>query len=203
MLLVVPDSEYSSNVPVLIGTNIITELMEVSKDKLGEKYLQNSSVSTPWFLAFRCITLREKALKKNNRLALIESAEKRTIIIKPNSTTIIRGCLKDKMEYQHTSAVMEATCNSAIPKDFGITPISTHYSSNSNGFYDVYISNVTTINLPIHPHTILCELQPVVVENDVLRDEIYQKTSLEDKVNIENSALTETQIKEVRDLVNK
>ena len=204
LLLVVPDSEYSSHVPVLIGTNIITELMEVSKDKLGEKYLQNSSVSTPWFLAFRCITLREKALKKNNnRLALIKSAEKRTIIIKPNSTTIIRGCLKDKMEYQPTSAVMEATSNSAIPKDFDITPILTHYSCNSNGFYDVYISNITTRTLPIHPHTILCELQPVVVENNVLRDEIYQKTSLEDKVNIESSALTETQIKEVRDLVNK
>ena len=68
---------------------------------------------------------------------------------------------------------MEATCNSAIPKNFDIIPILTHYSTNSNGFYEVNISNVTTRTLTIHPHTILCELQPVVVENDVLPDEIY------------------------------
>ena len=100
---------------------------------------------------------------------------------------------------------MEVTCNSVIPMDFDITPILTHYSCNCNGFYDVYISNISTITLPIHSHTILCELQPVVVENDVLRDGIDQKTSLEveDKVNIESSALTETQIMEVSDLVNK
>ena len=44
IFLIVPESTYSKKVPVLIGTNIITELQQVCIGNLGEKYLQNSAL---------------------------------------------------------------------------------------------------------------------------------------------------------------
>ena len=61
------------------------------------------------------------------------------------------------------------------------------------GCYEVYISNITKRAVPIHPHAVLCVLQPVVDENDTLiQDEINHKTPLEDNINIRIFVLTET-----------
>ena len=53
------DAKYSVKKLVIIGTNILTELIKDCKNKFGEQYLQKANLHTPWFLSFRCIALRE------------------------------------------------------------------------------------------------------------------------------------------------
>lgn len=90
ILLVVKDTEYNSTVPILLGTNVLTEFLKYCKEEVGDNYLQKAALHTPWYLAFRCISVREKELKKNkNRLALIKSAESKNITIPANSTVTI------------------------------------------------------------------------------------------------------------------
>ena len=64
ILLAVLDSEYNSNVPLLLGTNVLDELSNRCKIDLGNNFLQTSNLLTPWYLEFRCIVVRGKNEKK-------------------------------------------------------------------------------------------------------------------------------------------
>jgi len=93
LFLVVPESDYSKNIPVLLGTNILSEFMTVCKSVLGNKYLQTSGLFTSWYLAFCCLSMRERTLQKQkSRLAIVRSAEKNTILIRPKFSGLERLC---------------------------------------------------------------------------------------------------------------
>ena len=78
-ILVVPNSNYNRTVPVLLGTNILHHLLSSVQSNYGDQYLQRASLHTPWYLAFRMMTLQEKELRKqHNRLGIVKCAEKKT-----------------------------------------------------------------------------------------------------------------------------
>lgn len=49
LLLVVNDTEYHKNVPVLLGTNILNSIMEGIKEYHGDRYMQTTKLHVPWF----------------------------------------------------------------------------------------------------------------------------------------------------------
>lgn len=57
--LVVPTSQLNSRVPFFIGTTIISRLIDVTREEFGSRFLQDADLHTSWYLAFRCMTLRE------------------------------------------------------------------------------------------------------------------------------------------------
>ena len=59
IILVVPDTDYNTNVPVLLGTNVLVEFLNNCKENLGVNFLQNANLHTSWYLAFRCMVVRE------------------------------------------------------------------------------------------------------------------------------------------------
>lgn len=106
LLLVVPDTSYNSRVPVLIGTNILSDLLQDCKSKHGDQFLQRAKLHTPWYLAFRCMTLREKELKRNKeRVAIIRSVEPSKILIGPYQSINIRGYLDKELGYTPTCTI--------------------------------------------------------------------------------------------------
>jgi hypothetical protein len=108
LLLVVPTSRYSSKVPVLLGTNILESLMDITRDKNGPPYLQTAKLMMPWYLAFHCMALREKDLRRNqNRLAWVRSAHDVDIVIKPNCTMIMTGCFEKQLDHRPTCALLQ------------------------------------------------------------------------------------------------
>ena len=52
LLLVVPESNYNRDVPILLGTNILQHLLENVQEKFGSKCLQETQISVPWKLSF-------------------------------------------------------------------------------------------------------------------------------------------------------
>ena len=79
LFLIEPDSDYTKTVPILLGTNVF---FNKTQHQYGEKFLQEKALQTQWFLAFRSLQLREKALiKQNFRLAIVKSAEHQIITI--------------------------------------------------------------------------------------------------------------------------
>ena len=52
ILLIVPDSNYSSHIPMLIGTTILHHIMGTLQQQHGEKYLHRSDLTSPWYLIF-------------------------------------------------------------------------------------------------------------------------------------------------------
>lgn len=144
ILFVVPDTEYNSNVPLLLGTNVLTEFLNSCKYELGDNFLHRAELHTPWYLAFRCLVVRDKELKKNkHRLAVIKSAERENISVPANSTVTIKGVTSKELDYRPTCAMLVQTEKSVLPDDFDITPAVVHYSYKKNGIIDVQVSNVT------------------------------------------------------------
>ena len=70
ILLVVPDTEYNSNVPLLLGTNVLNDFLNSCKTDLGDNFLQTSNLHTPY----------------KQRLAIIRSAESENVSIPANSS---------------------------------------------------------------------------------------------------------------------
>jgi hypothetical protein len=54
--------------------------MNTCKEKHGERFLQISKFTTPWYSSFRCILLRDKGLNRNNnKLAIVKYSGKKSI----------------------------------------------------------------------------------------------------------------------------
>lgn len=62
LFLIVNYTKYHESVPILIGTNILSVLLSETKQKYGVQFLQKVKVHTPWFIAFRCMTLSDREL---------------------------------------------------------------------------------------------------------------------------------------------
>ena len=137
--LVVNDTNYHRNVPALIGTNVLTRLMNRTKNVHGSRFLQDANLFTPWYLAFRCLTLREKELTKNqHRLTLVRSAETRRITIPANSEVVVKGYLDKGIPYQPVCAILQSTKSSFLPEDLDISPTLIAYDHRRTSAVRVY-----------------------------------------------------------------
>jgi hypothetical protein len=202
LFLVVPQSKYSATVPILLGTNILTPVMDKCKQEHGDRFLQTAQLHTPWYLAFRCITLRDKQLKRNkNRLGIVRSAEPETILIKPNASITIKGYIDKELDYKQTFAMTETTECSVLPADIDISPLLFTYQPRNNRLIDIHVSNVTLRTVPVSPKAILCEIQPVQLEE--LKNSEKENEDVFSKITIDNSNLTSDQILRLQNLLKK
>ena len=134
------------------------------KNEHGERFLQISNLTTPWYLSFRCILLRERELQKNNnRIGLIRTDGTKSITITHNTSITVNGYVDKEIPYQNTPAIVQST-TLAKDSDYDIEPSLIQYHHKQNGPVTVRISNVTTKTINIPPKAIICELQPVSVQ---------------------------------------
>lgn len=123
LFLVTPETRYSAKVPVLIGTNILNELLLECKANFGETYLQCAKLTPPWYLSFRCITLQNRELKRNkDRIAIVRSAEQKTVILGPNQSIHLKGYSDKELNFHATSAILQECEDSSLPHFVDVTP---------------------------------------------------------------------------------
>ena len=199
LLLVTPDTQYSVKTPVILGTNILNELMTDCKNNFGEQFLQQAKLNTPWYLSFRTITIRERELRKNNNmLAIIRCAANRKIVINPNQSIDIAGYTDKEMNCPSTTAVIQETEDSHLPSSIDLTPAVVQYTYRKNTEIKVNLSNLTTNPIVIQPRTILCELQQVTVTDEVfdkIKDTDIHEEVL-DNLNIDEAELLDADQRE-------
>ena len=168
-LLVVPNSNYNSRVPVLLGTNVIQHIMDRLRTRHGERYLQEAALHTPWYLTFRSMSLIEKELaKNNNRIGLVKSAALKPVTIPPNSAIKVLGYVDKAVPYHNTLSIVQATNNFVIPSDLEIVPSVFNFEYPCKDVIDINIENITTRTVQIQPRAIICEIQPVTIEDERL-----------------------------------
>ena len=123
LIFIFPNSNYNARVTMLIGTNIINRLLQITYDDYGSKYLQEADLDTTWYLAFCCLSLRQSNLQRNNnRLCLIKSAATKRLVIPPNERVVVEGCMDKNLPYHRVLAMLQATRRSTIHTDVDITP---------------------------------------------------------------------------------
>lgn len=202
-ILVVPDSNYNQKVPVLLGTNILNHLLTDIRVNYGDRYLQTAELHTPWYLAFRSMTLQAKELRKHqNRLGIVRSAELQPVVIPPNSSVAISGYIHKAVPYQTTPAILQATTDSKIPSDLDIQPTVINYNYPARSLVKVCIDNVTTRTVQIQPRSTLCEIQPVVIEDINICNAAQEADNILELIKLERKILTIDQIKRSENLLS-
>ena len=84
-------------------------------------------------MAFRCISIREKELKRNkDRLAIVRSAQNSNIILGPNETINILGYTDKEIDHHQTCAILQETEESNIPAYIDVTPTVIQYNNKRN-----------------------------------------------------------------------
>jgi transposase InsO family protein len=155
LFLVVPDTSFSKNVPIIIGTNLLKSMNTGS----------NLPSNNPWKLAFQCLALQEKRIKRNDgRLALIKSNQRNKVILGSNRTVTIHGKVDKKVHINNCLAIVQSSKDSIFPDGVEITPAVCDYGSTT--IVDVVITNHTLSPVVIPSFSVLCELQWCTLEND-------------------------------------
>ena len=204
LFLVVHNTAYHSSVPVLIGTNILSVLLSHTQQTFGVRFLQKAHLQTPWYLAFRCMSLREKELtQRANVLALVRSAEHGNVTIPPNGNVVVNGYIHNAVPYQPVCAMLQPTKNSHIPYDLDIEPAIISYDSATCDTVPVHICNVTTRTVTIYPHALLCELHPVTIQSFPAASISAELPDALDKINIPRDELDAHQQRNVNNLLTE
>ena len=199
-----PDRNYNKGVPLLIGTNVLQHLLSDVKGRFGERFLQQADLHTPWFLAFRSLTLREKELNRNNhRLGLVKCAAVQSITIPPNTSVTVPGFIDKALPYEPTPVILHPTVGSIIPRDLEITPAVTDYTYPAKNIVEVSIDNVTTRTVHIPPRALLCEIQPVSIEDIPQSKDATGTNSVLDLVTMDMEHLTFDQLDIGRELLQR
>lgn len=200
LFLIVNYTKYHESVPILIGTNILSVLLSETKQKYGVQFLQKVKVHTPWFIAFRCMTLREKGLSRRAYvLARVRSAEERPVTIPHNSSVTIQGYLFDKIPYRYypVCGMLSPTARSRIPTDLDIEPSVITYDTAENAPIPVHVGNITTNTVTINPRALLCEVQQVSIQNFPRKDQLSEASDVFTQVNLPRDELSEEQLQKV------
>ena len=157
----------TTRVLVLIGTNIIQNLIDTTREDFCSRVLQYVVMNTFWYLASRCIMIREKELQRNGHaLGLVKSAEATRVIIPPNSNATTDVYVDKKVPYhsvtvmKHRSPVfylMQLSKLLYIPfcnEEFQTLPVT--------------INSVTTRTISVSPKGVtmyICEIKPILIED--------------------------------------
>ena len=180
LLLVTPDTQYSSRTPIILGTNVLQELMNDCKSSYGDQFLQKANLFTPWYLSFRSLVIRQKEPRKNkNRLAIVRSALPQKVSINPNQSVQVLGMIDKEFDYPSTTAIIQECDDSQLPDSIDITPSVICYDYGEKKQVVVTLSNLSTNTVTIAPKAVICELQPVSIVEEVF-DKIEENTNFND-----------------------
>ena len=146
LALVVPNTRYNSQVPVLIGTNVIEKV----KDKCPADNI--SEILSQWNNAF--------LLLQNGFVGFVKSTNKRDFKIQQLHTVTFSGLVRKEKDIE--TAVMENT--ETASSRIGVCPrVVALDSPGQNQRVPVRIFNMSAKVITIKPHTPLCQLQEVNV----------------------------------------
>jgi transposase InsO family protein len=166
LFLVVKDTNYSAEVPVLIGTNILGPLHNQMREKHGDRYIQTANLTTAWQLAFHSLQLQDKQLGRvQGRLGLVKCASRQRTVVPGNSIVTVPGYLSDPLHYRPCTAVTQATFKSTLPSTIEVSSVLVNYPIKRDETISVQLVNLTSQDLVVQPSAVLCELQPVTVQD--------------------------------------
>ncbi|CAC5391254.1 unnamed protein product [Mytilus coruscus] len=153
-MLVVPRSDYTDKVPVIVGTNILRLGMELV-------HCLDDDISIPkqWDVAFSSI--------QDNSSGVVRSSNKRPFKLFPSSVMTISGIVKLKDDANTESLVTEnRSILSELSDQVVVCPRVVSVKGSGKQSVPVRICNITAKHVVIKPKTFLYELSGVTVVRD-------------------------------------
>ena len=154
--LVLKDTQFNSDVPFLIGTNVINTCFLSVEQNSGPNFIQKLKISSPWKFAFQNVIARNKY--SFDRAGHVRST--RSIIIPPSSEITINGITRVSTVGETLIAV-DANNNHNLPAGLVLLPSvqTLDFSCGNHHRVPVKIQNLTCHQITIPAKTVICSLQ--------------------------------------------
>ena len=203
LFLVVPETGYSANVPVLVGTNILTPLRDRCRHRYGPRFLQKAVLDTPWWLAFHHLGVQEQ---QQGQVTLLMCAAKTPIRVPPGGRVAVPVRARGKKS-KDCLMMIHPTKEADLPEGVEITQ-ATLKGAGQSGQLKVEVTNFCSVPVMIRPRTVIGELQQVsaahrsatgngkCIQEPVKTDKEFLKS-----FNLHETELSKEQILEVHKLL--
>ncbi|XP_048250935.1 uncharacterized protein LOC125378965 [Haliotis rufescens] len=150
LILVVPTTDFTSKVPLILGTNVLRAACESNP---GDRV---SGSSSPWTMAFQWLSRRWNDLNQTENVRTTKS-----ITIPPSCNQIITGICRGSapqigMEFCATQSVLPGSLTL-------VTGVVGFQSTHSTTRVKVEVANPSTKAVTIPAKTVLCHLEQVAV----------------------------------------
>ena len=187
LALVVPTTEYSVKVPIVVGTKVISRCQDQAED---------SGVPEEWKTAFLAL--------QNGLVGYVKSTNDRTIEVQPIQTITLSGLMRKVKDVE--TAVTKPTDHASNRIEVCPRVVSVDAFCKTQRV-QVKIFNISAKSLSISPKSNLCELQEVkllrhidlkksdkdqsAAINSQLAEEQKREMCLSEGINIDNAKLSE------------
>lgn len=191
-VLVVPDTNFNKTCPVIIGTNVL----RLCRD-LSDVTQSISEIPKQWKNAFEGLKCQSYCVR---------SVSKKTIMVEPNESVVVKGFTKGIPVKEHMTVVTE-NCNSDLT--FTVCPrIVTLSTLTSKPCVQVKICNISAKPISIKRGTVLCSLQEVKVVDDLTsiqapKPNTRQCDPIELGVKVDSHALSDKQYEYVKSILRE
>lgn len=185
-VLIVPDTDFNRNCPVIIGTNVL----RICRDQSN----QDSLVPKQWKLAFD--SMKSKCYS-------VKSIGKKPMMVKPNESMVIKGCVKGLPKSNNLTMVSE---NCDHVDKFTVCPRVVEFTKpGSKSMVHVNICNISAKPLLVRRGTVLCNLQEIKVVDNMATLNPPTKTCdpIELGVKVDSNMLTNNQYETVKHLLRE
>ena len=186
-VLVVPDTRFNGQCPVIIGTNVIRPL------KL--KSVSTSGVPTEWQLAMDCLKVDSFTVKACSR---------KPITVDPYQTLMINGFTRNV-----DSSVSEVVTENVSGSSFAVCPRVIKLKQYDYCRVPVKVCNMTAKPMVIRPRSDLCQISEVKVVDSLASDSHPSDSSAKPSpleelgVKIDKSSLSDDQFLRVQQVLGK
>lgn len=191
-VLIVPDTNFNKTCPMIIGTNVL----RLCRD-LSDATQSLSEIPKQWKNAFEGLKCQSYCVR---------SVSKKTIMVEPNESVMVKGFTKGIPVKEHMTVVTE-NCNS--DSTFTVCPRIVKLSTlTSKPCVQVKICNISAKPISIKRGTVLCSLQEVKVVDDLTPIQAPQPNTIqcdpiELGVKVDSNALSDKQYEYVKSILRE
>ena len=213
IFLVVEETKFNSEVPVLLGTNVLKYCLQLCTDSLTAKYgcfnLNKIRASKSWKLVYRCLS----AHVNSSSNAHVNSISSSTLLCNIDSTLvsanseIVIDCVTDCDSSFVGSNVLVASDGLNLPGGLIVTPMLVKGQKRN---WQIRVNNPSQVDVTIPPKTVLCQIEMV----DLVHMSAQDITSSDPEVDssdvslyfqldhLQDLNINPEQIQEIRKLLN-
>ena len=166
VFLVVPETRYSQNVPVLLGTNILEKVQHIS----GEHNMTLQQVPAAWNLIFQTLHLQDRNLRSNGgQIGTVKCITKSMVTLPSNTSVILPVKVKRDCEYRSCIGQIDAT-GSSLPASVEVSPIIVRHMAD-NEILPAKVVNHGSDAVHICPNEVVGSLHKVEREHCLFPEE--------------------------------
>ena len=205
--LVVDDTTFNSEIPVLIGTNVLNYCLKLCKDnqvaKFGSFKLNKCQVSKPWKTAYRCL-FSQTAVKCDSSVLLKISASK---TVHANSTLDIDCCTNGDAIVPGGDCLVTSD-GLTLPGGLIVMPMVVT-GDIWKKHLQVRVRNPSQVDVTIPPNTVIGNMETAalasmsVLNNEHTEPDIVDVSELFDLEHLEDLGVSCDEIQRIQQLLNQ